>query len=251
MLNDWFPETTIEIDWQTFQRLPRHPACRYEYRHGHLHISGNPRYYHAALNLNRVIPRPNPENDPRFRLLEREDWPHLAEVFADAFSNCEPLVHLKSEARLAAAASLLEKTSHAGFGPLVEAASFGFFPDGKLAAAVLITLIPAESLSDFTSPGWLAPAPADAVQEGWGQPHLTWIFVSTARKRRGIANRLLIEAAQALGSLGYSSLASTFLLGDHASMLWHWRVGFELLSHPGKVVLPGLPSDERPARSPP
>jgi hypothetical protein len=28
-------------------------------------------------------------------------------------------------------------------------------------------------------------------------------------------------------------LASTFLLGNESSMLWHWRNGFQLLQYPG------------------
>ena len=40
---------------------------------------------------------------------------------------------------------------------------------------------------------------------------------------------LLEMAVPALGRLGYTGLASTFLLGNESSMLWHWRAGFKLL----------------------
>jgi hypothetical protein len=46
---------------------------------------------------------------------------------------------------------------------------------------------------------------------------------------------LLDAVVRALASLGYSELASTFLLGNESSTLWHWRTGFRLLSHPGSM----------------
>jgi hypothetical protein len=241
MLNDWFSETTIELGWTAFQRLPRHAACRYEYRNERLHISGNPRFYHAVLDLDGIPDARQRTGNDRFRPIQAADWPKLSEVFVDAFSRSEPFVHLKPDVRLVAAATLLEETRHANYGPLVEAASFGLFAEGKLSGAAVVTLIPSGSLSNFSVPDWQAPAPPDAVQERWGQPHLTWIFVASSWQRRGEAGHLLAESAGVLKSLGYSSLASTFLLGDHASMLWHWRMGFELLGYAGKF--PGNASE--------
>jgi hypothetical protein len=46
---------------------------------------------------------------------------------------------------------------------------------------------------------------------------------------------LLQSTTQALLSLGFTQLASTFLAGNDSSMLWHWRNGFQLLSHPGSM----------------
>ena len=43
---------------------------------------------------------------------------------------------------------------------------------------------------------------------------------------------LLHAAAGALRALGYAEMVSTFLLGNDSSMLWHWRAGFRLLTHP-------------------
>ena len=34
-------------------------------------------------------------------------------------------------------------------------------------------------------------------------------------------------------AMGYKELASTFLIGNDSSMLWHWRSGFRLLAYPG------------------
>jgi hypothetical protein len=32
--------------------------------------------------------------------------------------------------------------------------------------------------------------------------------------------------------MGFVQLATTFLVGNDASMLWHWRNGFQLLQYP-------------------
>jgi L-amino acid N-acyltransferase YncA len=61
---------------------------------------------------------------------------------------------------------------------------------------------------------------------------LTWIFVSPWFQRHGVGMALLAECVERLRSLGYSELASTFLLGNESSTLWHWRAGFRLLPHP-------------------
>ena len=63
-------------------------------------------------------------------------------------------------------------------------------------------------------------------------PHLTWIFVSPVDARQGVGTALLDVAVRALLRLEYTELASTFLLGNESSMLWHWRAGFKLLERP-------------------
>ena len=50
-----------------------------------------------------------------------------------------------------------------------------------------------------------------------------------------LGRALLKRAVPALLRLGYSGLASTFLLGNESSTLWHWRAGFRLLEHAGTV----------------
>ena len=46
---------------------------------------------------------------------------------------------------------------------------------------------------------------------------------------------LLGHALNRLLALGFHELTTTFLLGNHYSMLWHWRNGFELLENPGSL----------------
>ena len=59
------------------------------------------------------------------------------------------------------------------------------------------------------------------------------MFVSPLDAGRGVGTALLNAAARELLALGYTELASTFLLGNESSMLWHWRNGFRLLQYPG------------------
>jgi len=46
---------------------------------------------------------------------------------------------------------------------------------------------------------------------------------------QGLGSTLLASAATALRGLGYRDLASTFLVGNERSALWHWRNGFRLI----------------------
>ena len=59
-----------------------------------------------------------------------------------------------------------------------------------------------------------------------------WIFVAPMLAGQGIGTALLRAAVAELRTLGFSRLASTFLLGNHSSMLWHWRMGFRLTAYP-------------------
>jgi ribosomal protein S18 acetylase RimI-like enzyme len=104
---------------------------------------------------------------------------------------------------------------------------------GKLHGAVLITLLQAGDLESFDDPLWKEIPPENALELRWGRPHVTWIFTSPHAARRGLASALLDRAAAALMHMGYTELASTFLLGNEPSLLWHWRNGFRLMSYVG------------------
>ena len=49
---------------------------------------------------------------------------------------------------------------------------------------------------------------------------------------QGVGSALLAGAINALLALGYRELASTFLIGNNPSALWHWRNGFQLVGRP-------------------
>ena len=57
------------------------------------------------------------------------------------------------------------------------------------------------------------------------------MFVAPLSAGRGVGTALLHAAVRELLALGFTELASTFLLGNDSSMLWHWRAGFRLLTH--------------------
>ena len=63
-----------------------------------------------------------------------------------------------------------------------------------------------------------------------GVPHLTWVFVHPWEARHGIGTALLAASVAALREMGFEQLASTFMLDNGPSALWHWRNGFRLLS---------------------
>jgi len=253
MLNDFFQSLNFEFPWERFVALPRHPAYRYQYREGKASISGNPRYYHCVLPLNeQTTARKEPAgksvscffSEFDLRRLHESDWKQFSPLFAAAFQQPPPLLQLTEAQRLSAAQALLERTRTGGDGPIVPEASWVFEDrdTGELLAAILITLVPVGDVSDFTHHSWAQAAPPNALETGWGQPHLTWIFVSPHKQRRSLGSLLLREAASALLRMGYPELVSTFLLGDHASMLWHWRNGFQLAGHPAS---PGQARDQR------
>jgi len=244
MLNDFFQSLNFEFPWERFVTLPRHPAYRYQYQGGRAKISGNPRYYQCTLPLNDQSASgfepaageltcffSNYELHP----LHDSDWEKLLPLFATAFESPPPLLQLTREQRLSAAKALLERTRHGGDGPVVRNACFTLCDrqTGELYGAILITLIPDGDVQDFNCHNWSKVAPNNAIEDRWGQPHLTWIFVDPHHQRRNLGKVLLREATSRLRRLGYSQLVSTFLLGDHASTLWHWKMGFQLASHPG------------------
>ena len=96
-----------------------------------------------------------------------------------------------------------------------------------------MTLLPDEDPSDWDSFAWREPPPADCLELKLGRPHMTWIFVHPYFTFTGAGTTLLHAAGRTLIQMGYRTLASTFLLGNDSSMLWHWRNGFRLASHPG------------------
>ena len=100
------------------------------------------------------------------------------------------------------------------------------------AGGVVVTLLPAADLDDWRAFEWREPPPPDAVARRLGRPHLTWIFVHPFAAGQGVGTALLRAAARELLALGYTELASTFLLGNESSMLWHWRNGFRLAASP-------------------
>ena len=231
MCDQWMPLIKLPLTRDQFRQLPRNPAYKYEYLHGETYLSPRPRHYHALLEL-----RPVPASaDPPVRPLRAGDWEALWPIFAGAFRTTQPFGSLDDESRREAARQALERTRTGGDGPWIERASFVTTEGGEAGGAIFITLLPAGDPSDWDSYSWPEPPPADAVARRLGRPHLTWVFVSPWLSGQGLGSTLLAAAVHALDGMGFKELVSTFMIGNDASMLWHWRNGFRLLAHPGSM----------------
>jgi GNAT superfamily N-acetyltransferase len=228
-----------------FQRLPRHPAYRYEYIGGEAWLSPRPRTCHALLELRPAVgawsgdhaPTAGADGDGNVttRRVTAEDWDELGRLFAAAFRDRPPFLGLDERRRRAAAQAILAHARTGGDGPLIEQACFVAelrHHEGS-AGGVVVTLLPGTDLSDWRSFSWPEPPPADAVARRLGRPHLTWVFVHPFVAGQGVGTALLGAAVRGLAALGYTELASTFLVGNEASTLWHWRNGFRLATGPG------------------
>jgi GNAT superfamily N-acetyltransferase len=226
------PFLQLSLTPAEFLRLPRHPSYRYDYEDGQAWLNPRPRYYHALLDLEGLA-----LDGPAavaLRPLVEADWGELVEVFAASFRMQQPFAGLEEASRHSAARGSLTQTRTGGDGPWIEAASFvAQDTAGRPVGAVLITLLPLRDPTDWDAYHWPQAPPPDCIERRLGRPHLTWVFVHPARAGRGVGTALLGAAAAALRRLGYTSLLSTFLAGNDSSMLWHWRTGFRLLTHPG------------------
>lgn len=233
-MDRWFSGLSIPLTWDQFRRLPQHPAYRYEYGDGVAVLSPRLRRYHGLLSLaDRRSMTNAPHSDCELRPLIDGDWSNLPLLFADAFAATAPFSFLEPGQRLVAAQDCIARTMTGEFGALVPQASFVACETGDLLAAILITLLQAGDLEQFDDPRWRELPPVDPLASHWGRPHVTWVFTSPRSARRGLAGALLDRVASALLELGYTELASTFVLGNEASLLWHWRNGFRLLSYVG------------------
>jgi GNAT superfamily N-acetyltransferase len=146
-----------------------------------------------------------------------------------------PFACLEDAPRRDAARKSLHFTRDGGDGPRIDRASFVAedWETSRPIGAMILTLLPDDDPCEWSSFHWKEPPPGDCLERGIGRPHLTWVFVSPLETGRGVATTLLNAAVGELCSLGYRQLASTFLLGNDSSLLWHWRCGFQLMTYPG------------------
>jgi L-amino acid N-acyltransferase YncA len=239
MIDDWMSALQLRLTPEEFRRLPRNPAYKYEYLSGAAYLTPYPKHYHAVLPLPPppVLDAPEAPDAVHIRPLTETDLPELERVFVAAFARTQPYASLAPEDRAEAARQALQRTVSGGDGPWVRSASFVAVEasEGRLLGAALVTLLPEGDPCDWDSYYWQGPPPEDCVARRAGRPHLTWIFVAPLHSGQGAGTALLAAVTQALVGLSYRELVSTFLLGNEASTLWHWRNGFRLLPYPGSL----------------
>jgi GNAT superfamily N-acetyltransferase len=246
MLDKWYRRLCLKIPIEQFDALPRNAAFKYEYFDGEARLSPRPRTFNAVLELRptETASAHRVQNESfHFRPVADMDWAEFPKLFSAAFLQIQPFASLSDEERLEASREAIEQTRTGGDGPLIEKACFAAVPEGseQLIGAVLVTLIPREPEGDWWDGKWDVLPTTDDARRLLGRPHLTWIFVTPPCAHHGLGSALLAHATNALLDLGYADLGTTFLLGNDASMLWHWRNGFRLLPYPGspRVWRPG------------
>src|SRR6266849_7659314 len=232
------PSLKLPITREQFFQLPRNPAYKYEYVDDHAYLSPRPKTYHAVLDVHPYATASTLDGadaSARLRPVVDADWDWMPELFAAAFHDLLPFGALDDGPREAAARACLERTRSGGDGPWIEQASFiaSAGAEDDPVGAILVTLIPNADQTGGDICTWQEPPPPDCLERRLGRPHLTWAFVSPCAEGQGVGTALLSAAARALRALGYVDLTSTFLLGNHSSMLWHWRNGFRLLPYSG------------------
>jgi hypothetical protein len=233
MLDRWFPYIRFPIPLDGFLQLPKHAAYKWEYSDGEAILTARPKSAHALLALDRwtceiTDPFGRREEEIAFRPLVDEDWAEFPPLFAGAFHRVPPFSQLEDRAE-EAAKDCLDRTRSGEDGPLVGEACHVATADGRIVGAMIVTLMSGGDPEEIDT-WWRDPKPdADGLERREGRPHLTWAFVSPWYARHGVGTGLLGEAVPVLRSLGYRELASTFLLGNESSTLWHWRNGFRLL----------------------
>jgi GNAT superfamily N-acetyltransferase len=236
MCDEWMPQIQLTLTPQQFRQLPRNPAFKYELLGGQVFLTPRPKHFHALLDLRSpeadVLAAGGTPEGVTLRAVATSDWASLAAVFSGAFRTTQPFGSLDDETRLQAAKQSLKRTATGGDGPWIQAASFVADENGPV-GAILITLLPPGDPCEYGSYYWNEPPPPDVVEQRLGRPHLTWVFVVAQHRTEGVGTALLSAAVRRLRDMGFAELATTFLLGNDSSALWHWRNGFRLLPFPG------------------
>lgn len=237
MCDEWMPTVELPLSWEQFQQLPRNPAYKYEYLEGKALLTPRSKHYHALLDLHAFRScGQSSQEEATLRPMVEDDFLLLEVPFKAAFHRVQPFGSLDEPTQREAAHQCLQRTRTGGDGPWIQQASFvALSREGEHRGAILITLLPAGDPDQWDSYYWPTPPPEDCIAARRGRPHLTWIFVSPQNAGYSIGTALLSAAVQALVGLGYSQLATTFMLGNDSSMLWHWRNGFQLLPYPGSA----------------
>jgi GNAT superfamily N-acetyltransferase len=233
----WLRQVRAPMSLESYHRLPRHPAYKFEFWDGQLRIS--PRWQSHSMFLELRPPEESLEGDQiaaaSTRPLVSSDWDVLPEVLAAAFRDSPPLGFLGIRRRRWAARDWLWSTRDGDEGPLVEPASVVAVDrqdSTQVLGALIVTLMVGWTRSWFATRRLAVPPPPPDLAVGREQPQICWVFVRPGASRQGVATALLAQATTSLWHSGYRELASATNSGNDSSMAWHWRKGFRLLPDP-------------------
>lgn len=235
----FFRRFDYRLPWETWERLPRIPGFKNEYWEGEAHLTPRPRTCDIYLELAKwQMPeisgsRPWGKANVQMRRLHDEDWKNIPDLFFGSTAGDLPLCLWNRHAAQRGARAIMEWTRLGRDGDLLRDSCFVAVAQeknesantGEICGAAIVTLSPTKRL---TSPPdkWAIPHPERKKEQVL--PHLTWIFVDQWMNRRGIGTKLLEAVIESLSARGFRCLASTCLLENTPSLLWHWRNRFQL-----------------------
>ena len=212
-----FRTISVPMSRDMFFRLPPNGAYKYEYVDGRAEITPEPHCCDLFLNLDTFFA---PERDAyerwAVRPLAGKDWDALPGLAAGAFFRVAPFATFGDDALKQVMADELQKTRSGGDGPLIREACM--VAEGEWGAHRKMQTVGAA----------LATLRKGETNGGEPVPLLTWIFVSPLFKRHGISGGMLAGVVRVLKEVGHKRLESVVCTGNHASAMWHWRMGFEM-----------------------
>lgn len=201
----------VAMDFDVFERLPRHPDWRYEYWDGALHLSHRPR----SLSLRR--PTEAPPRPARAGGTSAADVVPLSDVgrqptrsfLTAVWEDEDPYRsyddHRRSEILIAQVTRTLDGE--------VQDASVGAVRGGVVVGAALV------------------------VRETWPErerrsPVLTWLSVDRKVRSRGVATVMLAAVCERLMAAAEPVLFSACSVANVPSLRWHLTNGFTVLPDP-------------------
>jgi GNAT superfamily N-acetyltransferase len=236
-----YRQLRLKVNFHTWDILPRNAAYKYEYFNNAAWLSPRPKSFDAVLRLQHWnSPVTNDTSDvvqgesAVIRQWEPRDWEAAVNPFYRSFARQQPFSSYSRIRARRLATDCLTHTREGHDGPLLPEACFVAESDDakggtrEIVAGALVTL---------ADTPWVVSR-LDLGEGVTAVPHLTWIFVDQLESRRGIGSALLDRIVRALRDAGHRALASTFVLGNDSSVLWHWRNGFELVRSPYSTRVP-------------
>lgn len=199
------------MDFDVFERLPRHPDWRYEYWDGALHLSHRPR----SLSLQRPTdPTPGPAGAGKTPVADLVPLSDVGRERAAAFLTAvwedeDPYRSYADDRRSEILTAQVARTL-----------------DGEVHDASVVAVR-----------GGVVVGTALVVQETWPErerrsPVLTWLSVDWEVRSRGVATAMLTAVCERLAAAAEPVLFSACSVANVPSLRWHLANGFTVLPDP-------------------